>query len=221
MNGSRKKRNTRKKSVRTMRYFTHNNGDRPYMVRVRRKEVIVYTYPKHLGYGHRLTKDDYTEKIIEYSKVSKVFVGKSVPGDDMYASYPKNPQKASREGRGNSILVDLGNCKYSFIGHKIIEFTTKEPIKEYYSMIGNNDVPYPVAISDNYVYFMLMAFIKNKAPRISYISRSLFQGFPTRYSWALDSYSKLWGHNPMTKEGGIQKEYIYYIQNTNVIHNPY
>lgn len=55
---------------------------------------------------------------------------------------------------GNSILLHLDDLRYVYIGSEIYEFTAKEEITKYYSPIGNNDVPYPVAISKNYIYFM-------------------------------------------------------------------
>ena len=54
---------------------------------------------------------------------------------------------------GNSILLSLGKNKYVFIGQKIIEFTTKkDKIIDFVSPVGNNDVPYPFAIGEKYVY---------------------------------------------------------------------
>ena len=37
----------------------------------------------------------------------------------------------------------------------MIEFQTSDPITEYWSPVGNSDVPYPVAFSSKYAYFML------------------------------------------------------------------
>ena len=60
-------------------------------------------------------------------------------------------------GRGNSILLQTGKNKYVYIGDGIRSFTTKngDVIKKYYSPVGNNEVPYPYAIGDKYVYIML------------------------------------------------------------------
>ena len=55
----------------------------------------------------------------------------------------------------SSVLIQLKNNKYMFIGHEIYEFESDEKITEYYSRIGNSDVPYPLALSKNYVYLML------------------------------------------------------------------
>ena len=58
--------------------------------------------------------------------------------------------------KGNSVLLSLGDNKYVFIGQSIWEFSTGgDRILEYYSPIGNSDVPYPFAVGENYTYLML------------------------------------------------------------------
>ena len=61
--------------------------------------------------------------------------------------------------KGNSILVHLDKIdqqnKYLWIGQSIIEFTTDDEIQDYYSVVGNSDVPYPVAVGQKYMFFML------------------------------------------------------------------
>ena len=117
----------------------------------------------------------------------KIFIGKSIKGDDMYASFPNNPAGAAKAGLGNSILLNLSGNKYVFIGESVYEFDTPDHIKEFYSMIGNNDVPYPVAVGEKNVYFIIEK---------TYLSRNYFEGFPKKYSWGLDSYARLWGQGP-------------------------
>jgi hypothetical protein len=56
---------------------------------------------------------------------------------------------------GNTILLKIKKDRYVFIGWCIYEFLTKDDIKEYISPVGNSDVPYPVAIGEKNVYFML------------------------------------------------------------------
>lgn len=203
-----------RKSRNTKRYFTHNNGDRPYLVMVKyNKSVTVYTYPNDLPYDKIPTKDDYTVLVKSYPKVKKVFVGYSIPGDDMYLSYPSMPLKAFFEGKGNSLLLQISKNRYDFVGHKIIRFSTQEQIKEYYSMIGPNDVPYPLALSDKNVYFMITDLKKRESERISYVSRSHFEEFPEKYSWGLNGYDRLWGINDF-KGDGINEADIQKIKNT-------
>ncbi len=57
----------------------------------------------------------------------------------------------------NSLLVYLGSGKYMYIGHSVYTFTTinKEKIQDFYSPIGNSDVPYPYAVGENNTYLML------------------------------------------------------------------
>lgn len=55
---------------------------------------------------------------------------------------------------GNSVLCYLGQQRYLSIGISVDEFTTDDEIHTYYSLVGNSDVPYPVAIGKKYVFFM-------------------------------------------------------------------
>ena len=63
--------------------------------------------------------------------------------------------KGKKGDKNSAILYDLGNQRYLFVGSEIYEFEAPEEIKEFYAPIGNSAVPYPVAISDTKVYFML------------------------------------------------------------------
>jgi len=57
--------------------------------------------------------------------------------------------------QGNSILIHVANDRYVFVGDSVYSFRSHEPIKQYHSPIGNNDVPYPVAESKSSYFFML------------------------------------------------------------------
>lgn len=190
MANTRKRRNARTKRTRknghsSRTYYTLNNGIRPFKVVISGKNCKIYTLD-----------DEYTKLAKEYKTVSKVFVGKSIPGDDMYASYPKNPSKAKKEGLGNSILLKFGQNKYCFVGHVIYEFKTKKPIKEFHSIVGRNAVPYPLALTDDNVYF----FLENR-----FVPRKNFEEFPKKYSWEFDGYSRYWGINEFESEGDLRK----------------
>jgi hypothetical protein len=57
---------------------------------------------------------------------------------------------------GNSVLLFIGNSKYVYIGESIWEFNTNgDRILEYFSPIGNSDVPYPFAVGERFTYLML------------------------------------------------------------------
>jgi hypothetical protein len=58
------------------------------------------------------------------------------------------------EAEGNSFLLKLKEgC--AFVGHEVYEFVMEDAIDHYYSKIGPNDVPYPVLLGTEHVYFML------------------------------------------------------------------
>lgn len=87
---------------------------------------------------------------IMQTKYINIFIGDNDMKFDDY-------EMEKGEGRGNSILLQTGKNKYIYIGDGIRSFTTKngDVIKKYYSPVGNNVVPYPYAVGDKYVYFML------------------------------------------------------------------
>lgn len=65
---------------------------------------------------------------------------------------------------------------YMYIGSMIYTCTTAYQITNYYSTVGNNDVPYPVAVSKDHVFFML---------DLVYLERGCFphvQSFENAYS---------------------------------------
>ena len=56
-------------------------------------------------------------------------------------------------------MICVSGDKYIYIGSEIYSFTTgngkENAIVKYISPIGNNDVPYPYAISGKYTYLMI------------------------------------------------------------------
>lgn len=171
------------------RYFTHNNGDKPYMVIVDNKNVYIYRYSDDFPHLEDLKANDYTVLVKEYLGVKEIFIGKAVKGDD-------SSNMDSSKTIGNSILLEISNGRYVFIGGLIYEFEPKDKIVEYYSMIGNSDVPYPVAVGEKNVYFVA------SGGREGYLSRDYFEGFPSKYSWGLDSYQRLWGTGKFKPDAG-------------------
>lgn len=134
------------RTANTKIYHTHDNGGRPFVVYDDIDHVRVYKTPD----DEYVWREDWSDnpsdnvnlytKLVYETKCNKVFVGKHIYD---------NPETI-----GNSILVDLGDNNYTFIGGQIYQFHTDEIITNYYSRIGNSDVPYPVATSQNYIYFM-------------------------------------------------------------------
>ncbi len=69
------------------------------------------------------------------------------------------------------------------IGRDIFEFTMDDDFDAYYSLIGNNDVPYPVLVGSKKVYFMLD---RETMPREAFTAKM------TAAEWA-DGYAYFYG----------------------------
>jgi len=123
-----------------MKYITSDNGRHPFLVDIVKKTVCIYD------------NADPSKKLLKkYTNVIKVFVGKSSGKSDICDHSIKDASKFD----GNTILIQIAKREYVFIGIHIYSFTTKDNIINYYSPVGGNDVPYPVAEGTNSLYFML------------------------------------------------------------------
>ncbi|HNO22613.1 MAG TPA: hypothetical protein PKK94_06520 [Leptospiraceae bacterium] len=140
-------------------YFMHDNGGRPFVVYLSKEKISVYREVQNKFYVRekdRVWDSDrknawfYIEHVVTKKNFEKVWVGKSISND-----MTKWVKTDTKEFLGNSILVKLNASRYLFIGESVFEFTPNEEIQTFYSPVGNNDVPYPYAIGEEYVYFMI------------------------------------------------------------------
>lgn len=151
-------------------YQTHDNGGRPFFAYVSpENRVSVYRTPSDAyildeDLENNDEKSLYTECILAVNAI-KVWIGKD-------PSYP--------DSDGNSILVQ-DESGYIFIGAIVYRFTAADPIQEYFSKIGPNDVPYPVALSATHAFMMVD---QKRVPR---------NRFRPNADW-LDAYSDYYGH---------------------------
>ena len=176
---------------RTKIYYTHDNGGKPFMVDINTAPTgksIVKIYEEKYTDNDEVT---YPKLIKTFENVKLVTIGKS-PLNEM----TKYSGGHGKRFDGNSILLLLKNNSYVFIGDRIFEFDPSEPISKYYSSVGPNDVPYPVALSHNYVYFMLApprhykAKPKNEIHRIDISEFPKGTDFSDAYGWYYDNYEK-------------------------------
>lgn len=120
------------------RYNIWFNGGTPFQVVVTPSKITIYK-PSNLktkkGFMIETGDDDYTHKVLEFSKYKKVFI----------------PVESAI---GNTILIEIANNTYIYVGNNILKFTTSEPILYYRSPIGHSGVPYPFAVSKNITYLM-------------------------------------------------------------------
>ena len=61
-----------------------------------------------------------------------------------------------------TILLKISTKEYILISGNIVQIKTDEEIKEFFAPEGGSGVPYPYAISDNYLYDLSDFFIYNK-----------------------------------------------------------
>ncbi len=54
----------------------------------------------------------------------------------------------------SSVLFRMKAKEYVYVGEEVTKFSTKDEIREYHSVVGNNAVPYPFAVGDSNTYFM-------------------------------------------------------------------
>lgn len=158
-------------------YLIHNNGIRPFLVAIKDNIAKIFKVSKDVAVSSLFwtdVKDYYYTDLINEYKCKKIFIPKGV---EIY-----NKIFYIKEFNGNSILLDIGD-KYIYIGDKIYEFKPTDEILKYYSPVGNNDVPYPVTIGTENIYFMLDN---------SYVPKKYFEGLNEKQ--LMDAYAYYYGY---------------------------
>lgn len=123
-------------------YFTHDNGSKPFAVAI---------YPSRVDVFDNAKNDLYLIGKIRIKSKSLVMLGNDI-------NTPTNDTNL-----GNSLIIQISKNNYIFIGHDIRKFSTNEKILKYFSPIGNNDVPYPYAVTEHFTYLLTEnVYIDNK-----------------------------------------------------------
>jgi hypothetical protein len=117
-------------------YLTHDNGGRPFKVKIYSSRVDVWAYSVFVPMQ---PEQVYDQKVAGFDDVSKVWLGGN--GDDL----------------GHAILLEMADGKFVFIGGDIFELTLSdgERFEKFISYVGNSDVPYPWMVTDRNVYFLI------------------------------------------------------------------
>lgn len=130
-------------------YYTHYNGGRPYKVIMEYKNVSVYKFLHRTKEKNKII-DTYENTPICKYKALQIFVGKSIKNN-----MTKFSGGTGFKFDGNSILLNINNLTYIYIGKSIYKFNALNKIITYVSPIGNSDVPYPYAIDiDGNIYLI-------------------------------------------------------------------
>jgi hypothetical protein len=170
------------RKVKGKHYDIHDNGNRPFRVYIDGNKVAIYK-DTNTGInpesGKFYTEANYS-KLVKELTVKKVYVGKD-----------HRPQEAIFAG--NSILLHVSGNKYIHVGSSIYEFQMDDTVDKYFSIVGNSDVPYPVLLGTDNVYFML-------EDDHSYLPRDMFPADFTKVQWE-DAYVYFYGFkDPLTGE---------------------
>jgi hypothetical protein len=157
-------------------YDIHDNFARPFRVYVDGNKVAIYK-DVHMEIGE---PEDYSKLIMEL-RVKDIYVGKST-GHAEGADHL--PDKAHMFV-GNSLLLHVSANRYVHVGSSIYEFQMDDKVDKYFSMVGRNDVPYPVLLGTDNVYFML-------GEDHCYLPRGMLPAKLTKAQWE-DAYTYFYG----------------------------
>lgn len=205
-------------------YITLDNGAQPYCVtitgKVGKQTVYVKTMPKKVveqiddwshpyhNMNRRQQCEYYTQNVKTYTNVKKVHIGKSSGME--YVKSADHRASHKEQFDGNSILLELGNHKVAFIGHKVFEFTVDndEVIQKFYSVVGHSAVPYPIVRGKKYVYCMLS---------LEYLPREVFPQKMSEYDWE-DGYGYFHGFYD-TVDKSLVKKSLKKVKGLKIIHS--
>jgi len=130
-------------------FFTHANRGRPFKVSIEKKA----SYYKILIYKalyDNVFNEIYSDDPSLVLRCKKTFIGKSS------SNMLRWVDDTGKDCDGNSILLQMSNFSYVFIGDSVFSFKTKGIIVKYFSPVGNNDVPYPYAVDEYGNYYLLI-----------------------------------------------------------------
>ena len=123
-------------------YFSSDNGGYPFCVTALESVIKITKDP---NWSNTRNPIEYTDLVAEFS------IATVLPGIAQ-----------TEEWNNNTILISLQQDninndihRYVYVGEMVYEFSTTETIQSYYTFMGNSEVPYPVAVSQNMAYFML------------------------------------------------------------------
>jgi hypothetical protein len=162
----------------TKKCYIHDNGGRPFKLMANDTGITIYKY-NNFDIEYEPIYDEIVYELTDYS------------------GFWEGYDTSCYEMHGNSVLIQVTDSDYIYVGWNIYKFSTNELIVDYVSPVGNNDVPYPVAYGVDNVYFML----DNE-----YISKTHLNINAT-IEGAEAIYAEFYGHYPV-KEGRIKQSML-------------
>lgn len=146
-------------------YFIHFNGGRHYKVAINKNTITVAELDADQNTNPSNDKENKSTVHFEkcYSaewKYDNFMILKTFQG------YWYGFDASADRSHGNSLLININNNnEYMFIGKYILLFNTNEKIIDFISYVGNNDIPYPIAVGTENFYYIsnnnIYVIIKN------------------------------------------------------------
>lgn len=141
----------------TEKFRTHDNFARPFQIEITdKKNVRIST--------HDAPDSDHYSLFLELEP-QRIFIG--IDEDKNF--------------RGNSVLLQLETNIYMHIGANIFIWESESPIVDYYSTVGNSDVPYPWAIDDAGRCYLMIEYIEVLASKADH--RGAFDAYSNYYKF--------------------------------------
>jgi hypothetical protein len=150
-------------------YFTHYRYGRPFLVCIKSGIVSVYRVPKNTKLPPKfyMAKDkeqykyvDYYSDLVAKYKPRRIFIGMSIKNN-----LTKNTFEYGKKLEGNSILLEIANLSYIFIGESIFSFKSITPIVKFVSPVGYSDTSIPHAIDKRGNYYLLLDGVMVNIPK--------------------------------------------------------
>lgn len=202
-------------------YYIHDN-------RAKSFEVIVNNNSVGIRKGRYINNDTFEREynhVLTIHNPLKVFIGKDVRYNkinhyiehdaeikekiNLGVERPRESQ-AHEESKeyyndkydGNTILIQTEKNMFIYIQRDIEEYIIDDTILDYYSPIGNNDVPYPYAIGEKNIYLFTLYGKYIEKSKIRYMNDPNYDYLTL--IWSLDIYPYVKSQKELKDSG---KEY--------------
>ena len=131
-------------------YTILDNGGQPFKVKISKNHLKVFNFNNEDDIDYDNIKYNNNLRLVYETDFNNVFIGRHPKSEKMYA------EDFDAIYDGNSILVEIDDNEYVYIGMNIYKFNSLNKINYYLSIVGNNWVPYPYAIDErNNIYLMI------------------------------------------------------------------
>lgn len=172
-------------------YCTHDNGGRAFRVKLIGNHAEI----DRINYDGETDSKSFSP-VIAFKFVNK-WIGVGVTEFSWgELKTPAQKRKAANFSKGNSCLFQVKDNTYIFAGDAVFSFRLPraESIVYFESVVGNNDVPYPLIATQKQVYFLIYA-----EKGIPVVPIGLLAG-------SKDYYDTFYGHDDLNRKDDIDRK---------------